>query len=382
MSHYRKLIPKPVKKSVKNLLSKINPGPAAGVHALRTIAICAAQVPFSAGGAENLNAALRAQLAQRGYEVDQIAIPFKWYPKEQIVSSIELWRKLDLSEADGRKIDLLITTKFPSYMAEHPNKVLWLVHQFRQAYDLFETPISGFDPGSRSDRRLRALIMEADTKAIRSHKRIFTISRNVSRRLQEFNGIASTPLYHPPKLHPRYRHESDGDYILSVGRLEQLKRVDWLIRSLKSCPQAMRCLVAGTGPELPKLKELARECGVSGRVEFLGYVDDQRLLELYAGCFAVYFAPFDEDYGYVTLEAFFAQKPVVTAADSGGTLEFVEDGRNGFIVEPCQERLLADKIGLLFNDRSLCRRFGVHGHEKVKNISWDHVIRELLGLPS
>jgi glycosyltransferase involved in cell wall biosynthesis len=380
MSNYRKLIPKPVKRNIKNLLAKINPDQSARNNPVRTIGICASQVPFSYGGAENLNDALRIQLQKRGYEVDLIAIPFKWYPQEQIFNSINLWQRLDLNEADGKKIDLLITTKFPSYFVNHPNKVLWLVHQYRQAYDLYETPISGFDPKARSDSRLRDLIIKADHKAIKSHKRIFTISQNVSQRLQKFNGLASTPLYHPPKLHPRYYHKNYGDYILAVARLDKLKRVDWLIRSLRFCPEAMRCQIAGSGPELPKLKELALECGVADRVDFLGYVEDDRLLQLYAECFAVYYAPFDEDYGYVTLEAFFAQKPVLTAVDSGGTLEFVEHEQNGYVVEPGNERLLAEKISLLFNNRELCRSFGTNGLAKVRNISWDHVIRELLGL--
>jgi glycosyltransferase involved in cell wall biosynthesis len=253
------------------------------------------------------------------------------------------------------------------------------VHQFRQAYDLYETPVSGFDPRSRSDNKLRTQIIAADNRAIRSHKRVFTISRNVSQRLQKFNGIASTPLYHPPKLHPRYHLEGYHDFILSVGRLDKLKRVDWLIRSLKTCPGTMRCVIAGSGPELPKLQELARDLGVAGRVDFLGFVDDQRLLELYARCFAVYFAPFDEDYGYVTLEAFFSRKPVITSADSGGTLEFVENERNGYVVDPLNEKLLADTITLLFNDRELCRRLGHNGLERVKDISWDRVIDGLLG---
>jgi len=379
MSQYRKLIPQPVKKSLSRVLSKIKSLPTDREHAIGTIAICGAQVPFSTGGAENLNEALRAQLQHRGHEVDLISIPFKWYPREQIANSMRIWQQLDLSEADGKKIDLLITTKFPSYMVHHGNKVLWLVHQYRQAYDLYETPVSGFDPRSRSDNKLRAMIIAADNKAIRSHRRIFTISKNVSRRLLKFNGIASTPLYHPPKLFPRYYHKNYGDFILSVSRLDKLKRVDGLIRALPACPRTMRCIIAGSGPELPKLRELASQYGVTDRVEFLGRVDDQRLLELYAECFAVYFAPYDEDYGYVTLEAFFAHKPVLTATDSGGTLEFVEHERNGFVVAPGNEQLLAEKIRLLFSDRSLCRSYGDAGHEQVKNISWDHVIQELLG---
>jgi glycosyltransferase involved in cell wall biosynthesis len=159
-----------------------------------------------------------------------------------------------------------------------------------------------------------------------------------------------------------------------------MKRIDWLIRSLRFCPANMRCLIAGTGPEADKLAALARECSVADRVEFLGYVDDQRLLQLYAECFAVYYAPFDEDYGYVTLEAFFTQKPVVSAVDSGGTLEFVVDGKNGFIIEPDNEQRLAERITLLFNDRERCRMLGRAGLSRVEGISWDHVIRELLGL--
>jgi glycosyltransferase involved in cell wall biosynthesis len=149
---------------------------------------------------------------------------------------------------------------------------------------------------------------------------------------------------------------------------------------LRYCPATMRCIIVGSGPEMTKLQDLARECGVAGRVEFTGHVDDQRLLQLYAGSFAVYFAPFDEDYGYVTLEAFFSQKPVITASDSGGTLEFVEHERNGFVIEAGNEQALAEKIGLLFNDRKLCCRLGVNGHERVKNISWEQVIQGLLGL--
>jgi glycosyltransferase involved in cell wall biosynthesis len=369
-----------VRRKIKKLLTKLEPRTAVPAGAIRTIGICLPQVPFVQGGAENHALALRDQLRNQGYQAELITVPYKWYPREQIMNSIRLWQQLDLSEADGRPIDLLITTKFPSYFAPHANKVLWLIHQFRQIYDLYGTPYSDFDLHDRWDEKLRRQIIALDREAIRQHRRLFSNSRNTADRLARFNGLSATALYHPPRLYPRYLNKGYGNFLLSVGRLEKMKRVDQLIRALPFCPPGMRCLVAGTGPELPGLQELARECGVAGRVEFLGYVDDQRLLELYAECFAVYFAPFDEDYGYVTLEAFFSQKPVITAVDSGGTLEFVEDERNGFIVEPGNERQLAEKIGLLFNDRELCRRFGAHGQDKVGAISWDHVIGELLGL--
>ncbi len=181
MSHYRKLIPKPVKKSIKNLLSKINSRPdppRSGRPDHRHLR--GASAFFLRRRRKPERCAAQPNCSQRGYEVDLIAIPFKWYPPEQIVNSIHLWRQLDLSEADGKKIDLLITTKFPSYMANHPNKVLWLVHQFRQAYDLYETPISGFDPKSRSDNKLRAMIIRGGPtrrfKATNASSRFRTMS--------------------------------------------------------------------------------------------------------------------------------------------------------------------------------------------------------------
>lgn len=369
-----------MRRKIKKLLAELKPRAAVQAGAIRTIGICLPQVPFVQGGAENHALALRDQLRNRGYQAELITVPYKWYPREQILNSIRLWQQLDLSEADGKKIDLLITTKFPSYFVSHANKVLWLIHQFRQIYDLYGTAYSDFDPHDRWDEKIRKQIIALDREAIQQHRRIFSNSQNTADRLRRFNGLSATALYHPPQLYPRYVNKGYGDFLLSVGRLEKMKRVDWLIRALPFCPPAMRCLIAGTGPELPRLRELAKGCGVAGRVEFLGYVDDQRLLELYAECFAVYFAPFDEDYGYVTLEAFLSQKPVITAADAGGILEFVEHERNGFIVEPGNDKSLAEKIGLLFNDRELCRRFGAHGQGKVSTISWDHVIGELLGL--
>ena len=62
------------------------------------------------------------------------------------------WRLLDLSEVDGQRIDLVIATRFPSYLVKHPNKVVWLVHQLRQAYDLHGTRYSDFAPAGRDAR--------------------------------------------------------------------------------------------------------------------------------------------------------------------------------------------------------------------------------------
>lgn len=104
---------------------------------------------------------------------------------------------------------------------------------------------------------------------------------------------------------------------------------------------------------------------------------DETLLELYAGALAVAFVPYDEDYGLVTLEAFLARKPVVTASDSGGTLEFVEDGVSGVICAP-EADAVADALNRLVADRGLAASLGEAGYERARHITWDIVIEKLV----
>lgn len=347
----------------------------------RRIVICAAQIPFERGGAELLVESLRDELVRRGHQVEIIGLPFKWYPKNEIIKSCLAWRLLDLTESNGRPIDLVIGTKFPSYAAWHPNKVVWLVHQYRQVYDLAETKYDDLADDPEAPR-FRAMIRRIDRQVLGEARQRFTIADNVSQRLMRFNQLPSTPLYPPPPLDGRYHCSDYGDFILTVGRLDPLKRVDWLVRAMALTQSPARCLVAGSGPEQNRLEALARQLDVAGKVKFLGRVSDEELLDLYARCLAVYYAPYDEDYGYVTIEAFKSQKPVLTADDSGGVLEFVRDREMGFVLPPNHERQLAARIDQLYEDRELARAQGLAGSAQVESVTWDRVISNLLSNPA
>ena len=344
----------------------------------KRIAVCTAQIPFVRGGAEIHAESLHRELAQRGFEVDMIRLPFRWYPKEEVLKGYLAWRLLDLTESEGRKIDMVVALKFPAYVVQHPNKITWLIQQFRQAYDLFGTPHTHFtnDP---DDTRLRQIIRTIDTQTLAESRRLFTNARNTANRLARFNGLQAEPLYVPPPLDGRYRHESYGDYLLVVSRLNVLKRINLVVEAMAHTQPHVRCIVVGQGEEQDNLARLARERGVSGRIQFLGFVDDTRLLDLYANCFAVYYGPYDEDYGLATVEAFKSRKPVLTMVDSGGVLEFVEDDVTGYIALPGDPQALAAHIDRLHADRALCQRLGEAGHERVKDVTWDRTIERLIG---
>ncbi len=343
---------------------------------MKTVLVCAVQAPFIVGGAEILVNELRDNLARRGFKVDVANVPFKWYPVSELVRQGLAWRLLDVTESNGTPIDLVIPTKFPSYLVRHPRKVAWLFHQHREVYDLYGTPYCSFTE-SPDDQQVREAIQRMDTTGLSECRSIYTISRNVADRLGRWNGLAGTPLYPPPQHLGRYRRDGFGDYLFYAGRLDRLKRLELAIDALARSARPARLKIAGAGPMEPELRKQIERLGLGERVELLGFVSTDALVELYAGCRAAYYAPLNEDYGYVTVEAFLSGKPVVTTTDAGGPLEFVTDGVCGFVAEP-EPSAIASAIDRLYAlPESTLRDMGEAGRARVADITWDRVIDTL-----
>lgn len=343
---------------------------------MKTVLVCAVQAPFIVGGAEILVGDLCKNLTRRGFKADVANVPFKWYPVSELVRQALAWRLLDLTESNGTRVDLVIPTKFPSYLVRHPRKVAWLFHQHREVYDLHGTAYGSFTE-SPDDQQVRAAIQRMDQVALSECRHVYTISRNVAGRLATWNGLEGTPLYPPPRHLGRYRCDAFGDYLFYAGRLDRLKRLEVALAALSRTTSRARLKIAGSGPVESELREQVERLGLGDRVDFLGFVDDEALVELYAGCRAAYYAPLNEDYGYVTVEAFLSGKPVVTTTDAGGPLEFVDDGENGIVTEPQPEAIAAGIDRLFALPESRLREMGQAGHARVNDITWDHVIDTL-----
>jgi len=341
----------------------------------RRVLVLAVQSPFSEGGAERHVRRLTEELTRRGVEADLVTMPLIEQERFDLVRSALAWRSLNLAEIGGRKVDAVIATRFPSYAARHDNKIVWLIHQYRQAYDQFGTGYSDFT-SSAEDRRTREAIAEIDRVGLSEARRVFANSANVAARLKKYNGIESEPLYHPPPLVGRYRNGPPGDYALAVGRLEAWKRPDLPVAALAHAPAA-RLVVVGRGPEEERLRRLAREAGVAERVEFLQRVDEAALIDLYANARLVLVTAADEDLGYVPLEAFLSGKAVLTTDDAGGPLEFVRDGETGFVVPPTPEALGA-ALRIAWEKPDALAAMGLKGKERVERLRWDDAVSTLL----
>ncbi|KAF0095173.1 MAG: glycosyltransferase [Puniceicoccaceae bacterium 5H] len=345
------------------------------------IAIATTQVPFVQGGAEIHAQSLQHALEQAGHEAEIVAIPFKWYPPEQIMDHLLACRLLDLSESCGDRIDRVIGLKFPAYHVQHPHKTLWVLHQYRSAFDLWgldDCDLAHFPQG----REIAEAIRTTEDHLLQEAQGLYANSQNVAHRLERFCHRHAEPLYHPPRHADRIYTREAEDYLFFPSRLNALKRQSLVVKALAHTKEPVQVRFAGApeGPEImQQLLDLAERYRVSDRITWMGRVSDAEMLEGYARSRGVIFTPVDEDYGYITLEAFLAHKPVITCTDSGGPLEFVRHRENGWVADPTAESLA---LGLdeLWREKAWTREAGERAHQTYHelNINWPHVISKLL----
>jgi glycosyltransferase involved in cell wall biosynthesis len=342
------------------------------------IAITTVQVPFISGGAEALAEGLSSALRLAGHQVELVTMPFRFSPPSAVMESMQSWRMQDFERFDCGRIDCVISLKFPTYYLSHERKIVWLLHQHRSVYELYDTPY-GESSLSTDAKMLRDKVIEIDTQALGGASAVYTIANTVSKRLYDFNGIHSTPLYHPPPHADCYQPGPAFPYIYVPSRLEALKRVDLLIQAMKFVARPLYAVIAGEGGQETFLRRAVEQEGLQKRVRFIGKVDAKTHQRYYSNAFLVYFGPYAEDLGYVTLEAMLSAKPVITCVDSGGPTEFVVDGETGRIVEP-DANAVADAINDLWANKTRASDIGINGLNRYRalNISWSNIVETLL----
>lgn len=342
------------------------------------VAIVNNSVPFIYGGAEFLADSLKEELVEHGHQAIVIRIPFKGHPSQKILEHILACRLMRFEN-----IDKVIALKFPAYYINHPHKKLWLLHQFRQVYDLWGTPYQDL-PSTPDGLRIREAIIQNDNAFFGDCSEIYTISKVVTERLKRFNEVDSEVLYPPLRGSERYHSNEYGDYFFYPSRITKGKRQYLAVESMKYTESNVKLIIAGN-PDVPEemveLESIIKKNKLESKVKIIGkWISEEEKIELFADALGCLFIPYNEDYGYVTLEAYHSKKPVITCSDSGGPLEFVENGTSGLVVPP-EPKSIAAAMDRLFYSKELSKKMGQSGFEKLRtmNINWDHVIERLIG---
>jgi glycosyltransferase involved in cell wall biosynthesis len=340
------------------------------------VAIADVQVPFISGGGEALARGLLHACRQAGHETELVTMPFRFSPDSEIVRAMTSWEAENFDDLNGYAPEVVVCLRFPTYCLSHHRKAVWLLHQHRAFYDLWNAEA----PENTPEREAaRDCVIQMDTTHLAAVERVYTISQNVSNRMKRFNGLASTPLYHPPPMAGKLYTAEPEAYIFAPSRLESLKRQWLLIQAMRHVRAPVAVLIGGTGGQQSQYAQRIEQLGLGARIRLVGRLSEDELAAYYACSLGVFFGPLDEDYGYITLEAMLAQKPVITCTDSGGPLEFVIDHETGLVAEPTPEAVAA-AIEFLYANRRRALEFGAAGYTRYQSfqLSWDHVVDELL----
>ncbi len=384
-------------------------------------------VPPTWGGAERAWTGLQRAIDEHtDHRGELVSVPVREHTLPDLVDAYRTFAHLDVS-----RFDLVITSKYPAWMAAHPNHVLWMFHRLRGLYDTYRSfalpthavpvapelrPLHGLLLGPSGRHLLDEAFAHWDTAlaALGPGHPELAFPGPLARRLVHWlDGtalapgaiarycalsatVAGRPGYFPPGIAPRVVYApadltapadpiappapaelaagGSTPYLFTVSRLDGPKRLELLVAAMAEVPGQVELRIAGTGPAEAELRRLA---AADPRIRFLGFVADDDLPGLYAGALAVPFVPAEEDFGLVALEAFACATPVVTCRDSGGPAELVVDGLTGLVTRP-DPVALGDALASLVADPERARAMGRSARRWGRRIAWPATVAALL----
>jgi glycosyltransferase involved in cell wall biosynthesis len=334
--------------------------------------------PFVWGGAEELAVNLQKNLIIAGHQSEILRIPFQWEPATGIPSQMLMVRAFELWN-----VDHVIALKFPAFYIRHPNKTLWLLHQYRQAYDLYDAGQTNLPPNQLGED-IRTLIRNADNETFAESKRIFTNSEVTRQRLAKYNGFGATVLLPPINNAELFVGKSEGDYIFAGGRINGMKRQNMLLEALSLTDSRVKLIIAGppdSAADSQQLRDTVSKLGLEDRVKLdVRFLPRETYAEYLTNAAAVAYLPFDEDsLGYVAMEAATAGKALITTSDSGGIRGLVKHRETGWVSDPTPGAL-AEAMNAVYANAAVTRGFGSAARALWQsfNIDWPTTVETLL----
>jgi glycosyltransferase involved in cell wall biosynthesis len=332
--------------------------------------------PFIEGGAQSHLQGLQQALQAAGHEVATLLLPFTFSPESSLTDLMAYTERLDWERPNGQVIDRIISLQFPSYGISHSHHVAWIMHQHRAVYDLYDETSA-----TPALRELKSQIETFDRRALSQTRHVFANSQNVVKRLQQHLQVDATPLYHPPPDAASCYNALAEGYVYFPSRVEHLKRQHLLLEAARLMKSPLKIIFSGSGGQAERLQKAILEAGLEERVRYIGHVSTAEKLAFYAHATAVAYPVRDEDYGYVTLEAMLSSKPVLTCTDSGGPLEWITSGLNGWVCEP-EPAALAEQLDWIALHPQQVVVMGQIARESYDAVAptWQGVVESLLSV--
>ncbi|NFI51513.1 glycosyltransferase family 4 protein [Clostridium botulinum] len=351
---------------------------------------------------------IKVDMLKKRYNIGNIKISENIYNKNQeffrYAGAIQEFEKLELDN-----YDVVIATQPPSYAVKHPKTVVLFYHHLKIYYDLYDVYVKTLSKDEELDARTKDIVRLIDNKYITNDKYYLAGSKHVAKRLKKYNNIndKNIDIFEAGINDSIFSYKGNINFksAICVGRHEFPKRPELFIHAMKYLPK-LEGRIVGEGGKTGDLKiidkyiqeahkrgghinddelwkktifnvnKLKVNKDIKSNVIFTGKVSEKDLIKEYANALCVVCPSYEEDYGLTAIEAMAYGKPVIACNDGGGYREFIEEGKNGFVVEPIGEAI-AEKIKYLNDNRDVLENMSKNAYEFSRKYSWDIILQKL-----
>ncbi|MDG6223387.1 MAG: glycosyltransferase family 4 protein [Candidatus Bathyarchaeota archaeon] len=256
------------------------------------------------------------------------------------------------------------------------------------------------NPNEKAMLRFNSVLRSYEKKLMNRSDALIAVSKYTVNELTDLYGISTEKIHviyngvdiqkfkpRPNKIELRQQFglEPDNKIVLFVGRLYHRKGLEPLLRSIPLVLKEFSNVtfaISGTGfkEKEESLRNLAKELNIEKDVKFLGYVPDEKLPELYSASDIFVLPAIYENFPFAILEAQSTALPVIST-NVGGIPEFLEDRKNGFVIEAGDEPELTQKLLTLLQNPDLAKKMGDLGREMIEQkLSWNIITNQVIDL--
>jgi glycosyltransferase involved in cell wall biosynthesis len=360
------------------------------------------------GGGGVAAANLSREFVRQGHEVDYITTHFEGLAREEEVDGVRLYREPVIGRTGLQTASIVSMLSFPQVAMRRARAL-----KRHKPYDILHTHFaipSGpagyllskmwklpnvlsvyggdiYDPSKAYSPHKHPVLKFAVKRVLNQADIIIPESFDLCERAADIykprTPIHRIPLgFVPTAFEPVSRRDlglaDDRIYAIAVSRLVARKGYPDLLRALQQAQTPnLELLIAGDGPEEPKLRALCQELGIAGRVRFLGHVSDAQKYQYLSAADFFVLASLHEGFGIVYQEAMYCGLPIATT-NEGGQTDFLADGRNALLTPPRDPDAMANAIRILAEDAGLRRAMAAHNKDDIKSHLIETVAKEYL----
>jgi glycosyltransferase involved in cell wall biosynthesis len=247
-----------------------------------------------------------------------------------------------------------------------------------------------YDPSKKSSPHRSPSLTKVNNFLLTQAKKVVAESSDTKKNAEKYyifdNKVFTIPLaYEKFEFKKISRKElnlkDDKIYLISVGRMVKRKGYKYLVKTLERLPKNVNAIILGEGPEKENLLKLAKKLKVENRLILPGFVSEEEKFQYLDNTDIYVLSSLHEGFGIVLQEAMQVGLPIV-ATNNGGQVDFVKEGENGFLVEPKNSKLIAQKIKEIIKNDNLKNKISQKNKKNIDKFGIKEIAKDYLKLIS